>query len=204
VKRSADRPDLATLGVSREMELRLEAYVALLEAWSPRLNLISRNDLAAVWQRHVTDSLQLAPLIQPNLTHAIDLGSGAGFPGLILAIATNLPFHLVESDQRKSAFLREAARITDAPATIHPVRIEAFRISPAPLVTARALAPLNRLLSLAAPLLTENGECLFLKGAQAEAELYEALPNWHMVVHRHESRTSPDATILQIRDLRHV
>lgn len=196
--------ELAALGVSRETSARLEAYVATLESWSQRLNLIGRHDLGAIWPRHVLDSLQLLPLIRPGLSHAIDLGSGAGFPGLILAIASGIRFHLVESDQRKAAFLREAARITGAPATIHPQRIETLQITPAPLITARALAPLNRLLPLAAPLLAEGGECLFLKGAQVEAELDEARQDWHMDVHRHPSRTSPDATILQIRGLRHA
>ncbi len=204
VKQAADRPMLAALNVSRETELRLEAYVDLLQSWSQRINLISRHDLNTIWPRHVMDSLQLAPLVRPDISHAIDLGSGAGFPGLILAIVTNIRFHLVESDQRKSAFLREASRITAAPATVHPVRIEALEIAPAPLITARALAPLNRLLPLAARLLAENGECLFLKGAQADAELDEVRQDWHMELHRHESCTSPDATIFQICDLRHV
>ena len=204
MKQLAGRPELAVLNVSRETEQRLEAYVALLGTWSERINLVSRHDLAAIWPRHIIDSLQLAPLIPLGLSHAIDFGSGAGFPGLILAIATGIQFHLIESDQRKSAFLREAARITAAPAIIHPIRIETAKLAPAPLITARALAPLVRLLPLAAPLLAANGECLFLKGAQAQAELDEARQHWHMDVHRHESRTSPDATILQIRDLRHV
>ena len=202
--KQAERPILTALHVSRETEQRLETYVELLESWSQRLNLISRHDLNAVWPRHIVDSLQLLRLIKPNISHAIDLGSGAGFPGLILAIATNIRFHLVESDQRKSAFLREAARLTAAPATIHPVRIETLAIAPAPLITARALAPLSRLLPLAAPLLIESGECLFLKGAQAQAELDEARQDWHMELHRHESQTSPDATIFQIRSPRHV
>jgi 16S rRNA (guanine527-N7)-methyltransferase len=192
------------LGVSRETLDRLEAYADLLLTWSQSLNLISRHDLAVLWPRHIIDSLQLLPLIEPGISHAIDLGSGAGFPGLILAIASRVPFHLIESDQRKAAFLREAARITAAPATIHPARIEALQIAPAPLITARALAPLPRLLPLAAPLLAAGGECLFLKGVSATTELAEARQDWHMMVTQHESQTSPDATILQIRELRHV
>jgi len=204
VKPEARRAEVAALGVSRETEERLEAFVALLQTWSPRLNLISRHDLHSIWPRHIVDSLQLGPLIASEVSRAIDLGAGAGFPGLIVAVATNIPFHLIESDLRKAAFLREAARVTGAPATIHATRIESVQLPPAPLVTARALAPLNRLLPLAAPFLTANGECLFLKGAQVEAELAEARQHWHMVVDRHESRTSADATILRIRDLRHV
>jgi 16S rRNA (guanine527-N7)-methyltransferase len=204
VKHVARRAELAAFDVSRETEEKLEAFVAQLETWSPRLNLISRHDLAQVWSRHIVDSLQLVPLIQPGISHAIDLGSGAGFPGLILAIATSIQVHLVESDQRKAAFLREAARITTAPVTIHAIRIESLQLPRAPLITARALAPLARLLPLVAPLIAENGECLLLKGARAQAELDEAQQHWHMVVDRHESRTSPDATILRIRDLRHV
>ncbi len=135
---------------------------------------------------------------------AIDLGSGAGFPGLVLAIATGVPFDLVEADQRKAAFLREAARQTGAPVRVHAVRIEAAAIAPAPLVTARALAPLPKLLALAAPLLAPGGTCLFLKGANVQAELTEAAAQWHMRVETIPSRTEPGACILRITDLSRV
>jgi len=198
------RPDLGRFNVSRETEERLEAFVQVLQAWSPRLNLVSRHDLGAVWPRHVIDSLQLVQFIPVGLSHAIDLGSGAGFPGLIIAIAAPIHVHLIESDRRKAAFLREAARVSGTVVSIHAERIEALAIPRAPLVTARALAPLPRLLTLAAPLVAESGTCLFLKGASAQAELDEARQHWHMDVLTHESCTSPDAKILEIRDLRHA
>lgn len=147
---------------------------------------------------------QLAPLIQPDTAHAIDLGSGAGFPGLILALATNVPFDLIEADQRKVAFLREAIRVTGAPARVLACRIEGAQIPPAPLITARALAPLPKLLSLAAPLLTPDGTCLFLKGANADTELTNAAAQWHMHVERIPSRTAPNASILRISHLSRV
>ena len=187
--------------VSRET---LDRFAALLLRWNRTVNLISANDEPLLWDRHIGDSLQLVPLMVPRPDRAIDLGSGAGFPGLVLATATGIPFDLIEADKRKAAFLREAARITGAPVQVHAVRIEAARVAPAPLITARALAPLPRLLSLAAPLLTPDGTCLFLKGASAKAELTDAATQWHMQVQSVPSRTIPDACILRISHLSRV
>lgn len=202
--RAASRETTEALveSVSRETINRLEALVALLLRWNRAVNLISRRDERSVWYRHVLDSLQLAPLIRPGHPRAIDLGSGAGFPGLILALATGIAFDLVEADQRKAAFLREAARVTGAPATIHAVRAEAADLPPASLITARALAPLPILLPLAVRLLAPSGECLFLKGANADAELTVASRSWQMLVERLPSRTSPSALILRISEIR--
>jgi 16S rRNA (guanine527-N7)-methyltransferase len=161
-----------------ETELRLTAYAELLLTWTQRINLISQADQPHIWTRHIADSLRLLPHIPPNTTRAIDLGSGAGLPGLILAIATGIPFDLVESDRRKAAFLGEAARITHAPAKIHGLRIEDATIAPAPLITARALAPLDKLLTLATPLLAPGGTMLFLKGARAPEEIEAARLHW--------------------------
>jgi 16S rRNA (guanine527-N7)-methyltransferase len=137
----------------------------------------------------------------PNdITRAIDLGSGGGFPGLVLAIATGIPFDLIESDQRKASFLRTAILQTGAPATVHCCRIEDATEPSAPLVTARALAPLPRLLPLAARLLTDDGTCLFLKGAKAEDEL-AAATDWSMAVDRVPSQTSQDGVVLRITGL---
>ena len=182
----------------------LTAFSALLLRWNKKVNLVAPHDESLLWERHIVDSLQLAPFVSPHLCRAIDLGSGAGFPGLILALATRIPFDLIEADQRKAAFLREAIRITGAPARVHACRIEAAKLPPAPLVTARALAPLPKLLSLAAPLLSPNGTCLFLKGVNADAELTDAAAQWHMQVERIPSRTAPHASILRISHLSRV
>lgn len=197
VKR-ADREMLAQLGVSRETLARLESYVALTLRWSPSIRLISQRDETFVWRRHVLDSLQIMPLLRDIAPPAADFGSGGGFPGLALAIALNRPFHLIESDTRKSAFLIEAAQATGAMITVHPKRIEAVTLPPLRLITARGLAPLTTLLALAAPKLAPDGVCFFHKGRNAAAELTAAHHRWQMDVICHPSRTDPSGTILQI------
>jgi 16S rRNA (guanine527-N7)-methyltransferase len=181
---------------------RLDRFAALLLRWNGTLNLIAPRDAALVWQRHIEDSLQLIPLIPPGVTRAIDLGSGGGFPGLVLAIATGVTFELIESDRRKASFLRTAITETGATAAVHDCRIEAADIPQGDLVTARALAPLPRLLPLAERLLSRNGVALFLKGARADQELADARLDWDMIVTRTASVTSPDGTILHISALR--
>jgi 16S rRNA (guanine527-N7)-methyltransferase len=187
--------------VSRETRQRLTAYVELLLHWQRTINLISQRDAAQVWARHIADSLQLAPLIPPGTDRGIDLGSGAGLPGIVLAIATGIHFDLVEADHRKAAFLREAVRLTAAPAIVHAMRIEATAIPPARLITARALAPLDTLLRLASRLLAPGGVCLFPKGHGVDDELTATAARWHMHVHRTPSRTDPSATILRISEI---
>lgn len=195
---------LAPNDVSRETLAELDRFAALLLRWNSTVNLVARTDEPFLWVRHIADSLQLAPLMAPQPERAIDLGSGAGFPGLILALATGVPFDLIEADQRKAAFLREAARVTSAPVRIHPIRIEAAQLPPAPLITARAVAPLPKLLALAAPLLAPGGMCLFLKGANADAELTHAATQWQMQADGIPSRTAPGARILRITELSRV
>ncbi len=190
--------------VSRETLDRLTIYADLVERWNPTVNLVARGDLPVLWQRHIADATQLVPLIPPGTSHAIDLGSGGGLPALVLAIITGIPFDLVESDRRKAAFLREAARETAAPARIHATRIESADLPPAPLVTARALAALPVLLGLAHPFLTKDGVLLFPKGISAEAELTAASPLWQMKVERFPSQTDPAATILRISEVARV
>jgi 16S rRNA (guanine527-N7)-methyltransferase len=192
---------LAPNDVSRETLAELDRFAALLLRWNSKVNLVARTDEPFLWVRHIADSLQLAPLMTPRPERAIDLGSGAGFPGLILALATGVLFDLIEADQRKAAFLREAARVTSAPVRIHPIRIEAAQLPPAPLITARAVAPLPKLLALAAPLLAPGGMCLFLKGANADAELTHAATQWQMQADGIPSRTAPGARILRITEL---
>jgi 16S rRNA (guanine527-N7)-methyltransferase len=181
--------------------LKLQKFCELLLRWNRSVNLVSRADEAVLWDRHVADSLQLVPLIPSGIDRAIDLGSGAGFPGLILAIETGLHFDLIEADHRKAAFLREAARITEAPAHVHASRIEATNLPPAPLITARALAPLPKLLALAAPLLTPDGCCLFLKGANANLELTATAAEWHMRVMSVPSQTAADGVVLRLSEI---
>ncbi len=180
---------------------RLGNYVELLLHWQRTINLISSRDVEAVWTRHIADSLQLAALIPAGTDRAIDLGSGAGFPGLALAIATGIPFDLIEADHRKAAFLREAGRLTSAPVTVHTTRIEAATLPPACLITARAVAPLDTLLRWATPLLVAGGTCLFPKGRGVEDELTAAAAQWHMRILSMPSRTDPLATILCISEI---
>jgi 16S rRNA (guanine(527)-N(7))-methyltransferase RsmG len=182
-------------------EQRLQTFAALLLHWNRRINLIARGDEPSLCERHIRDSAQLAPLLPPD-GDIIDLGSGAGFPGLMVAIATGRHVHLIESDQRKCAFLCAAARATAADVTVHAVRAEAAILPPAAVVTARGFAPLPALLPIAARLLAPDGVALLLKGRSAEEELTAARGKWHMHAERFPSRTSPGATILRISEIR--
>ena len=188
----------ASFALSDEVERQLRLFVDLLLRWNATVNLVAARDSETVWDRHVADSLQLMPLLHPATARGVDLGSGAGFPGLVLALAAGIPFDLIESDRRKAAFLRTAAQETAAPVTVHACRIEDAQVAPAPLVTARALAPLPRLLALAAPFLAPGGMCLFLKGRGVEAELTEAGTQWRIQVERSASTTAPDGVVLTI------
>ncbi len=196
-------PDLALEVLSPDIRARLEHFADLLARWNRRINLVAPGDLANLWTRHISDSLQLVPLI-PSGFPVTDLGSGGGFPGLIIAICTNSPVTLIESDMRKASFLREAARETGTPATIVNARIENTVLPPAPVITARALAPLPQLLGWAVPLLQPDGICLFLKGRKAEDELTGSAATWHMTVARTRSRTDPDGVILALSHIRRI
>jgi len=184
--------------VSRETLERLETYLALLVRWQPRINLVGPATLRDPWRRHVLDSAQLLPLLPESTQTLMDLGSGAGFPGLVMAILGIPEVHLVESDQRKVAFLREVAAATGTRVIFHPARIEAISPLRADVVTARALAPLARLLAYAIPFLGPKGVCLFLKGELAEQELATAARDWAMTVERFASRSDPSGVILRL------
>ncbi len=190
--------------VSRETLARLDLFCSLLLKWNPRINLISRTDEEHLRHRHVQDSLALVPLIPSGVSHAIDIGTGGGFPGLILAIATGLHFHLVESDQRKCAFLREAARLTVTTVTLHACRIEEAKVPAAPLITARALAPLPRLLTWAVPHLANHGICVFPKGRTVDEELAAAQADWNYTTERFTSPIDPSSTILRLSEISRV
>lgn len=182
----------------------LQRYVELLRRWNRSINLVSARDIPGLWTRHIADSLQLATLWSRRPERAIDLGSGGGFPGLVLAIAYGVHFDLVEQDRGKAAFLREAARMTGAPVTVVATKIEDAAVPPAPLVTARGLAPLSRLLGYAENLLMPGGECLFLKSRGVEAEIAEAALEWTMRIERIPSRTDSSGVVLRVWDIARV
>ncbi|MBK1659483.1 16S rRNA (guanine(527)-N(7))-methyltransferase RsmG [Paracraurococcus ruber] len=191
------------MDVPRETEERARSFIALLQRWNTRINLTAEREVEAIWHRHVLDSLQLAPLVPEGDGPLVDLGSGAGFPGLLLALATGRDTHLVESDRRKSAFLIEAARSLGlARVRVHPARIDAVTLPPAAVVTARALAPLPDLLAHAHRLLAPGGVALFPKGRTAEQELTDAARAWNMRTERFPSRTDPQAIILRLSEIR--
>ena len=197
-----ERHPLPPVEVSRETRARLDRFRDLLLAWNKRINLIAERDETTIERRHIADSLQLLPLL-PTEGAIADLGSGAGFPGLVLALATERPIHLVESDRRKAAFLTEASRILSlAHVQVHAVRIETAPLAGMAAVTARALAPLCELLPHAARLLAPGGIAIFPKGRNAEPELTEAARDWTMRIERFQSRTDPDATIFRLSDIR--
>lgn len=187
-----------------DLDAKLRAYEQLVRRWSAKINLVSRSDLDHLRPRHIEDSLALIPHIPANTTHAIDLGSGAGFPGLVLAIATGIPFTLIESDKRKAAFLTDAARALSAPAKIIAARIEDAKPARAPVITARALAPLDKLLGLALPHLAPGGVCLFPKGETADAEIAAAESHWHMQIERCKSASDPKGCILKLGQISYV
>ena len=162
---------------------------------------MSRAAATELWHRHILDSAQLMTLISSETRSLIDLGSGAGFPGLVLAILGARGVELIESDARKCAFLREAARVTGTEVAINNRRIETVAPHPADVVTARGCAPLDRLLGLAERFIGPETTCLFLKGARAEEELTAAGKAWTMAVTRHPSRTDPGGVILSLQQV---
>ena len=195
-----DPPGFAALsGVSRETLARLEAYAELLVRWSPRINLVGADTLKDLWRRHFLDSAQLVAHVPEGTQSLVDLGSGAGFPGLVLAISGVKGVELIEADARKCAFLREAARIAAAPALIRNARIERAPAHIVDVVTARGCAPLDRLLVLAQPFIGPDTVCLFPKGERATQELTAASQAWTMETTCHESCTDRRGVILCLR-----
>jgi len=205
---------LREFDVSRETSARLEAHIALLTRWNARINLVAPATIDTVWTRHVADSAQLFGLAPTPASTWIDLGSGAGFPGLVIAALAaekqpGLHVTLVESDTRKAAFLATAAREMSLDVTIEASRIEALAARPHDVVSARALAPLDRLCALAHRFsarqagrqLGSGTVFLFLKGARLDSELTAATAHWHIRAERIASRTDPEATVLRILEL---
>jgi 16S rRNA (guanine527-N7)-methyltransferase len=195
---------LALTPVSCETEARLDRYVDLLLEWQAKTNLVAPSTLPNLWTRHISDSLQLLTLAA-SATVWVDLGSGGGFPGVVLACAlaetSSATVHLVERNAKKAAFLREALRVTNSPGTVHLAEIGDIvdRITgPADCVTARAVAPLYQLIGFAEPLVRQGAKALFLKGQDVEAELTEATKYWKIKPHLHSSRTGGHGWIVEL------
>jgi 16S rRNA (guanine527-N7)-methyltransferase len=191
-------------GVSRETLERLRRYAELLEKWNQRINLVGRGTMDDPWRRHMLDSAQLFPLIPDTAAGVADLGSGAGFPGLVLAIMGVENVHLIEADRKKCAFLREVARETGTNVTIHNERIEEIESFQADIVTSRALAPLAKLLDMAAPLTKKHSILLFLKGRNVDLELTEAAKEWNIRPDKIPSQTDPESFILRLEAISRV
>jgi 16S rRNA (guanine527-N7)-methyltransferase len=199
------RTALRLVPVSRETEDRLAAFVDLLDRWRRKINLIADSTFPSVWTRHIADSAQLIALA-PDARRWLDMGSGAGFPGLVIAIQlADVPgamVHCIESDGRKCAFLREAARATGAAAQIHPMRVEA--IAPESLgavdaVTARAFAPLPLTLNLAKPWMERGAIAVFPRGESARDQIATLPEAWAHAIETLPSVVNPKAAILRIR-----
>lgn len=193
--------------VSRETLQRLETYVELLLKWQQTTNLIAPSTIPHIWTRHVADSLQFAELV-PDATTWVDLGSGGGFPAIpvacVLAEKPGAMVHLVESNGKKAAFLREAIRATGVPAQVHAERIEKFvatTVNSVDVVSARALAPLKTLCDQAFPMIERGAIGLFAKGLDVEAELTEASKYWKIEAQTVPSKTSREGCIVVVRRL---
>ena len=197
----------AKTGVSRETLARLKAYADLLTDWNARHNLVAKSTLPDLWHRHFWDSAQLATHIPAQARTLADLGSGAGFPGLVLALLRpDLAVTLHEATTKKCAFLQAVADRTGLKVEIRNSRLEDLPAQPFDVVTARALAPLPQLLQYAYPFTGPNSVCLFLKGQNIGAELTEAHKYWNMEASQVPSQTEPSAAIVAVRNLgpRHV
>jgi 16S rRNA (guanine527-N7)-methyltransferase len=195
---------LALTPVSRETEARLDQFIDLLGQWQTKTNLVAPSTLPHLWTRHIADSLQLLDLA-PSAKTWVDLGSGGGFPGVVLACALaetqGAAIHLVERNAKKAAFLREAIRVTSSPGIVHLSDIGDIgdrlgaRID---CVTARALAPLHQLIAFAEPLTKEGAKALFLKGQDVDVELTEATKYWNISPRLHSSRTGGGGWIVEL------
>jgi 16S rRNA (guanine527-N7)-methyltransferase len=193
-------------GVNKETLQRLKVYAELLEKWQKKINLVSSNTITDLWNRHMLDSAQLLPLLPRPKCTVLDFGSGAGFPGLVLAILGGPQVTMVESDGRKCAFLAEAVRKTEAGPLVRlqNCRIEDSPSGPVDVVISRGLAPLEKLLVYAEPFLRNDSMCLFLKGKKADEELTQTQKNWIMQVTKIQSQSDPSGTILKLENVKRL
>jgi 16S rRNA (guanine527-N7)-methyltransferase len=200
---------LALTPVSPAVETRLDKFIALLQQWQAKTNLVAPSTMLHLWTRHATDSLQLLALAPPDAKTWVDFGSGGGFPAIPIACALadrpGFKIHLVESNGKKAAFLREAIRLTGVPAVVHAKRIEDTGDSfgdRVDVVTARALASLKTLCDQSYSLLEQGAVALFLKGQDVDAELTEAAKYWTLLIEKVPSKTSPEGCIVVVRSLK--
>lgn len=187
------------LNVSQAVQSKLNTYVALLEEWQGKMNLVSDSTLSVVWTRHILDSAQVERYLTPSDRVILDLGSGAGFPALVLAIldeSKNRTVHLVESDGKKCSFLQAVADACGLQVVIHNERIEKMPVFKADVITARALAALDKLVGYAKPFIGERTRCLFLKGKKADEELKLCAKKFVFAVEKYSSITSDEGKIL--------
>jgi 16S rRNA (guanine527-N7)-methyltransferase len=196
-------------GVSRETLERLNKLGGLLAKWNPAINLVAKSTVGQTWDRHILDSAQLFNLAPSKATHWVDMGSGGGFPGLVIAclaaeLRTQLSITLIEADQRKATFLRQASRDLGLNPTILSERIESVPPQNADVLSARALAALPALLGFATRHLSADGLALFPKGAAWRQEVEQAQKDWHFDVTPHPSLTDPQGAILALKAIHHV
>lgn len=197
-------PEVSTFfsNVSRETIEKLGAYANLLEQWQHHLNLVGPSTLPDLWRRHFADSLELVPYLPSNKDAVIvDIGSGAGFPGLVLSALGFSSIHLVESDQRKCAFLREAARVMGVSPTIHSVRAETIILPEVAAFTSRACGSLSKLLNILGSKCQKNTICLFHKGKNYTKELDE-VRGWTFDLEVHPNRIEKDSVLLHLTNIR--
>lgn len=195
--------------VSRETLDKLSRYAEILKKWNPSINLVAKSTIEDLWSRHILDSLQVMEHIPSNTAHLVDLGSGGGFPGLVIALAAHeggnpAKVTMIESDQRKSVFLRTVLRETSVAASVITERIEAVAPQGANVLTARALADLNTLLGFAERHMASDGVALFLKGRNWRKELVEAQKFWQFEWSEIQSKTSDEAILLKVQGVKRV
>lgn len=199
---------LADTDVSRETLTRLEKYVALLTKWQKAKNLVAESTLADSWRRHFLDSAQMFPLIQKHVSadaiSFLDIGSGAGFPGLVLSIMGLGHAHMVESNGRKCVFMNQVVRDTGATATVHNARIESLEAFPVDIVVSRACAKTTQLLEWSERFITDATELWLLKGEGAEEELTQARASWNMQIERFPSQSSSSGVILRLSRIKRL
>ncbi len=198
---------LESVTVSRETIEKLEIYAELLKKWQKTINLVSSSSLPNLWQRHFLDSAQLVKYLPKGAKKLLDMGSGAGFPVLVVAILNpnlKLEIHAIESDTRKVAFMREVVRNCRLNVNIHNCRIEQTAPFPAEVITARALAPLRDLLTYVKPFITNDSVCLFLKGQNVEAEIEDMHRKWNADIELKPSISDPDGKVVIIKNVREI